>query len=148
MFSIRSCTLVISSSLMGLPPQTVTLRPYCITAGLAEGVEEPLRGLQLGGAETLGEPGVNWGQELAGLVATSVLLPKPSQAHCASQLHGQDPLLACPVQRLPEVLLRRGEGTGAPIQLEHLGLQPQQLGDAPELLVPLGSGERLVDRRE
>src|SRR4029077_1772543 len=148
MFSIRSCTLVISSSLMGLLRGTITLPAYSTTAGLPEVVEERLRGPEIGGVEALGEPAIDRCQEVARRPGPTSLVPPSGEAGGAAQLHGQRSLAARPLQRLLEVLLGRGGGARGSRLHDELALDAQELRDAPVLLVALGSGERLVDGRE
>src|ERR1700730_5779601 len=105
MFSIRSCTLVITSSLMGLLRGTVALPPYCTTAGLPESVEERLRGAEIGGVEALGELPIDRGQEFARPPGLPPPVPLRGEAGGTAQLQGQRPLPPRPVERLLELPL-------------------------------------------
>jgi len=49
-----------------------------------------------------------------------------------------------PVERLPELILRR-RGSGGVLQQKKLALDAQQLGNAPAVFIALGSRQRLVD---
>jgi hypothetical protein len=52
-----------------------------------------------------------------------------------------------PVERLQKVLLGRRRGLRRTLLQDEFALDAQQLGDAPSLLVALGSRQRLVDDR-
>ena len=75
-------------------------------------------------------------------------MPQLGEAGGAAQLPGQRLLSARPPQRVLEVLFGGRGGVRGSLQQDQLALDAQELRDAPILLVTLGSGERLVDRRE
>src|SRR6267154_1716998 len=53
------------------------------------GLEQRLRGLEVGGGEPLGEAGVDRGQEVTRRHGPSLLLPYPGEVGGAAQLQGQ-----------------------------------------------------------
>src|SRR6266481_3775664 len=115
---------------------------------LSEAVEQRLGGPEIGGAKALGEAAVERREELTRRLGPALCMPQAGEAGGAAQLHGQNPLLARPVQRVLEVLLGPGGGARGSRQQDQFALDAQELRDAPMLLVTLGSGERLVDRGE
>src|SRR5882724_5058642 len=116
--------------------------------GLSEADEQCLRRPEFGGVEALGEASVDRRQEVTRRLGPTLLMPQPGEAGGAAQLHGQYPLPVGPAQRMLKVFFGRAGSALASLPQDQLGLDAQELRDAPPLLVTLGSGERLVDRRE
>jgi hypothetical protein len=62
--------------------------------------------------------------------------------------HDRAALPARPIERVQKVLLGRNRGLRLTLPQDEFAFDPQELGDAPPLLVAIGSPERFVDYRE
>jgi hypothetical protein len=51
-------------------------------------VEQRLGVLEVGGVEALGEPTVDWGEQVVGLPPLALLGPQPREASCRSEFEG------------------------------------------------------------
>ena len=81
-----------------------------VSAGLAlrQRLQQRLRILQVSRIKTLGEPMVDWCQEVMGFLAFPLLLPQAGEAHRCTQLQGFGLLAASHVEGLLEARLGVG----------------------------------------
>src|SRR6266853_3692485 len=73
---------------------------------LRQRVQQRLGLLQVSGVEALGEPAIDWGQELVGFGALALLLPQARQAHRRPQLQRLGLLAAGHIDRLAKTTFR------------------------------------------
>src|SRR5262245_33295334 len=92
-------------------PGVMTTRPAWVGStsvstevALRQRVQQCLRFLQVSGIEALGEPAVDWCQEVMGFLVFALLLPESTEADCRPQLPGLGLLGA----RHHERLVKRG----------------------------------------
>jgi len=69
-------------------------------------VEQPLRLLQVAGVKPFGEPALDWSEQFAGLLRSSLIAPEPRHAHGCAKLPGFRLLLACNGECALEIGLR------------------------------------------
>jgi hypothetical protein len=70
---------------------------------------------------------------------TAMIAQQPGKARGGAQFPVQDALLACPVERLPEVILGRRRGSWCALQQKKLASQSQQPGGSPAFVGTLGA---------
>jgi len=70
-------------------------------------IEQRLRLFQIGGIEAFGEPAIDLGEEIAGLVAAATIAPEVGEFGRRLQLPTLCPLLPCHGERLPQARLDR-----------------------------------------
>jgi len=140
-----------------MPPDPVLpcLRRRVDGGGVFEVVEEGSGGLQVGGIEAFGEPGVEWGEQGSRLLRPALLSPQAGEAHGTTQFPGLCVLPARHVDALLHGRLGLAHRPGAGEQ--GLTLEAMELGferRSPHLFDRLqpGGGRRkrrfgLVDRQ-
>src|SRR4029077_1549204 len=114
---------------------------------LREVVEQRLRVLQVARVEAFGEPGVDRGEEGAGLVALALTLPEPRQAGRGAQLEHLGLLPPGDLQGLIEERLRLVDRIAVHVE-ENLRPQPVQIGIVVVLSLLLGLREPEPDRAQ
>src|SRR5262249_61165924 len=70
------------------PPQTPTPLPTSNCTVSSQLVDQPLGPLQLQIIEALGEPAMNWGEKIVGLLSFTLIAPQPRHAHRRAEFPG------------------------------------------------------------
>src|SRR5262245_50383 len=128
-FSAASFLLMGSDILRKTLQVNCSCRHTCQTSAAPHSrqlLQEDLRLLQVSSVKALGEPVIDFGEQLAGRVPLALALPQATQAHDGSQLQGFRLLAASHVEGLMKAGFRLRYRVCRPRQ-QQLSLQPIQL---------------------
>src|ERR1700738_5479015 len=117
----------------------VDAAPSRVPSVLKKTVDQCLCGFEIGSFETLGEPIVDRREKRNRLCGPILVVQQLREARGGAQFPAQGFLPARPTERLPVVIFGRRRGSGPSLQQQKLAFDAQQLGNAPEVLIALGS---------
>src|SRR5271155_2278492 len=102
--------------------------------GLCQIVEQFLCHFEIGGREPFGKSIVNREEECRRVGGTILIVQQPGKAHGGAQFPGERALPACPVERLPKVILRCRRSLGAVTLKYQLAFDAQEFGQIPAFI--------------
>src|SRR5215475_13368351 len=104
-------------------------------------VEQRLRLFEVGCGEALGEPAVDWGEQVASFGASAFVAPQPGEAHGGAQLPEFGLLLSGDTERLAIQFLG---GLGIPLSQQHPAFPSVELRLEPALSCPFNDLQSLT----